>query len=353
MQMAVRGTPTLVVLHGHGDDESDTRRWAEAVTPPGWIAEFPTAGSASEDRSWFDTGPRGVDARTLERSCDLLAEVVAEAAQRGPVALAGFSQGAAMALAVGDLPGLVAVVGFCPFLAETQDEVDLGVGPPALLLGGSDDQVVPAFLGEDAAAAMSVAGRQVTSETLRGDHGVSDVAAARASAWLGSQCPSRLRVSLGLPVDRVDTGRELVSGEAIEEMAIAWEAFGFAAAYVTDHPAPDDRWLAGGGHHALEPTVALTAAAAATSSLLLHTHVYVLGYRNPFVSAKALGSLDVVSGGRLILGVAAGYLRPEFAALGADFEQRGEQLDATLEVLPRIWSEVDWRWRGTAGPLDP
>jgi probable F420-dependent oxidoreductase len=130
-----------------------------------------------------------------------------------------------------------------------------------------------------------------------------------------------------------------VSGEAIAELAAAYERLGFGAAYVTDHPAPDDRWLAGGGHQALEPTVALATAAAATRRLLLHTNVYVLPYRNPFLAAKALASLDVVSGGRLIVGVAAGYLRPEFRALGAEFEDRTARLEEALQLLPRIWSE--------------
>jgi probable F420-dependent oxidoreductase len=80
-------------------------------------------------------------------------------------------------------------------------------------------------------------------------------------------------------------------------------------------------------------------AAASTRRLLLHTNVYVLAYRNPFLAAKALASLDVVADGRLVIGVAAGYLRPEFAALGADFDRRVERLDEALELLPRIWGE--------------
>ena len=71
----------------------------------------------------------------------------------------------------------------------------------------------------------------------------------------------------------------------------------------------------------------------------MHTNIYVLAYRNPFLAAKSLASLDVMSGGRLVLGVAAGYLRPEFRALGVDFDTRGELLDEALELLPRIWAE--------------
>ena len=73
-----------------------------------------------------------------------------------------------------------------------------------------------------------------------------------------------MRYSVGLPVDHVRSPDEFVTGDAIAEMAAAVEAAGLDAVFVTDHPAPDDRWLEGGGHHAQEPLVALAFAAAAT-----------------------------------------------------------------------------------------
>ena len=104
-----------------------------------------------------------------------------------------------------------------------------------------------------------------------------------------------MRWSLALPTDRVDRAEEFLTAGAVAEAARAAEAAGFDAVYVTDHPAPDRRWLDGGGHHALEPTVALAFAAAATDRLLLQTNVYVAAYRNPFLAAKAISSLDVLS----------------------------------------------------------
>ena len=148
-----------------------------------------------------------------------------------------------------------------------------------------------------------------------------------------------MQFSVGLPTDRVDAPHEFITGDAVAEMAAAAEAAGFDACYVTDHPAPDDRWLAGGGHHALEPLVALSFAAAATSTLRLHTHVYVAAYRNPFLAAKGIASLDLLSGGRVILGVAAGYLRPEFGALGVDFDERNDLLDEAIALMRRLWTE--------------
>jgi probable F420-dependent oxidoreductase len=146
-----------------------------------------------------------------------------------------------------------------------------------------------------------------------------------------------MRFSLQLPTDRVDAIDEFVSAEAVAEMASAAERAGFDAAFVTDHPIPDDRWLASGGHHTLDPFVALSFAAMATESLRLHTHVVVLAYRNPFLTAKAAASLDVLSGGRLILGVATGYLAPEFAALGVDVDERNALSDEAIDTLLAVW----------------
>lgn len=148
-----------------------------------------------------------------------------------------------------------------------------------------------------------------------------------------------MRYSVGLPVDHVTHPDEFLTGQAIAEMAAAVEAAGLDAVYVTDHPAPDDRWLAGGGHHAQDPLVALAFAAAATARIALHTHVFVAAYRNPFLAAKGIATLARLSGGRVILGVAAGYLRPEFAALGVEFDARNDLLVETITLMRRAWTE--------------
>jgi probable F420-dependent oxidoreductase len=145
---------------------------------------------------------------------------------------------------------------------------------------------------------------------------------------------------------RVDPPSEFCTGEAVAEMARAAEDAGYAACFVTDHPAGDVTWLETGGHHALDPLVALSFAAAATTRLRLLTHVLVLPYRNPFLTAKGTMSLDVLSGGRLILGAAAGYLRPEFGALGVDFNERNELMDEALDVVRMAWTGEDVAYQG-------
>ncbi len=132
---------------------------------------------------------------------------------------------------------------------------------------------------------------------------------------------------------------EFYRAEAIARVAQAAERAGFAAVSVTDHPVPEDTWLATGGHHALDPFVALSFAAAATTTLRLLTQIYILPVRNPFLSAKAAASLDAISDGRLIFGIAAGYLEPEFRALGVDFAERNELTDEAIRAMKVAWTQ--------------
>jgi len=163
-----------------------------------------------------------------------------------------------------------------------------------------------------------------------------------------------VRVSYGLPTHRVDCGDEFLAPGAIGELAAAAESAGFGAVYTTDHPFPGDDWLAHGGHHALDPLVALSFAAAATSTVLLHTNLFVLAYRNPFLAAKGIATLDVLSGGRMVVGLGAGYLEPEFAALGASFAERNDRMDEALAALDAAWTgeSVTFEGRGFRAPAN-
>ncbi|OJZ76023.1 hypothetical protein BRW65_00780 [Mycobacterium paraffinicum] len=123
-------------------------------------------------------------------------------------------------------------------------------------------------------------------------------------------------------------------GAALGSWAAAVEEAGFDGISVTDHPFPTTSWLPT-GHHALDPFVALATMASATQRVRLITDVLVAGYRNPYLLAKSIASLDVVSGGRLCVGIASGYQRGEFEALGASFENRGARFDACLDAVYR------------------
>jgi probable F420-dependent oxidoreductase len=156
-----------------------------------------------------------------------------------------------------------------------------------------------------------------------------------------------MHVSYGLPTHRVDREDEFLAPGAVGELARAAEAAGFAAVYTTDHPFPGDAWLAHGGHHALDPMVALSFAAAATSTIRLHTNLFIVAYRNPFIAAKGIASLDVLSGGRVILGIGAGYLEAEFEALGAPFDDRNERTDQAIAAMRAAWSGTSTTFDGS------
>ena len=76
-----------------------------------------------------------------------------------------------------------------------------------------------------------------------------------------------------------------------------------------------------------------------TERVRLGTHVYNLALRHPFVAARAVQTLDVVSGGRAEIGIGASWLRQEWEATGLDFHTRGRRLDEALGVCTRLWSE--------------
>jgi probable F420-dependent oxidoreductase len=143
-------------------------------------------------------------------------------------------------------------------------------------------------------------------------------------------------------------GREgdMLDAGPIGDVAAAAEAAGWGAIAFSEHPAPSARWLDSGGHQTLDPFVALGFAAAATSRLRLLTYLAIASYRSPLVLAKAAATLDKLSGGRLVLGVGAGYQRSEFRALGLDFDHRGAALDEVLDVLPHHWAGEPFAYDG-------
>jgi probable F420-dependent oxidoreductase len=90
-----------------------------------------------------------------------------------------------------------------------------------------------------------------------------------------------------------------------------------------------------------DPWVMIAAMAARTTNIQFTTNVYIAPARDPFTVAKAVSTAAVVSGGRVALGVGAGWMREEFEQTGQDFETRGKRLDEMLGVLRRLWTG-DW-----------
>jgi probable F420-dependent oxidoreductase len=137
-----------------------------------------------------------------------------------------------------------------------------------------------------------------------------------------------------------------VQGDAVARFAVAAERAGFDGIGFTDHPAPSHRWLEAGGHDALDPFAALAYVAAVTEHIRLIPNIVVLPYRNPFLVAKSVATIDALSGGRFTLAGATGYLRSEFRALGVDFDARNELFDEAIDVLRGIWTTDDLAYDG-------
>jgi probable F420-dependent oxidoreductase len=155
-----------------------------------------------------------------------------------------------------------------------------------------------------------------------------------------------MKINATLPFDRTDSPEEFLRPEAVTEIGALLERVGFDGGNVTDHPCPTGRWLDAGGHHAQDPFVILALVAAATRKLRLQTGILVLPYRNPFITARAVATLDVFSGGRVALGLGAGYLKGEYLALGVDFERRNEIVDEYIRALKAAWSTEEFRFKG-------
>lgn len=135
-----------------------------------------------------------------------------------------------------------------------------------------------------------------------------------------------------------------------EEAVAEAERLGFESVWLPEHLIfPVDMSgspFAGADHPPVPPSTPvfdafayLSFLAARTSTIRLGTNIYLLGLRHPFVAARAVQTLDLVSQGRAEVGIGAGWLRSEWSAAGLDPSTRGRRLDEALEVCKRLWSE--------------
>ncbi|WAL67550.1 LLM class F420-dependent oxidoreductase [Amycolatopsis cynarae] len=146
-----------------------------------------------------------------------------------------------------------------------------------------------------------------------------------------------------------------VLGRVLEER-------GFDSLFLAEHshiPVSRESPYPGGGelprryYRTLDPFVALTAAAATTSRLLLATGVALLIQRDVIHTANEVASLDLVSGGRVLFGVGAGWNREEMRNHGTDPRTRGALLDEQIQALKEIWSRDEAEFHGRHVDFDP
>src|ERR1044071_4483234 len=144
---------------------------------------------------------------------------------------------------------------------------------------------------------------------------------------------------------------------ALERLVQRGEALGFCSAMIADHivfpteirskyPYTVSGAFPGEGD-ALDQLSLMTFVAAKSTRLRLVTSVMILPYRNPASTAKALATIDVLSGGRVTVGVGVGWLREEFEALRApDFDRRGAVSDEYLRIFKVLWTESPASFEG-------
>ena len=139
--------------------------------------------------------------------------------------------------------------------------------------------------------------------------------------------------------------------DAAASFALAAEAAGFESLWTVEHvvvpkgyestyPYDPSGRMPGGEDMAIpDPLIWLSYVAAATSAIRLATGILIVPQRNPVVLAKELATLDMMSGGRLELGIGVGWLEEEFDAIGVPFAGRGARTDEYVAAMRALWSE--------------
>jgi probable F420-dependent oxidoreductase len=144
-----------------------------------------------------------------------------------------------------------------------------------------------------------------------------------------------------LPLDADPASAPLTARDLVDYSSLA-EDLGFAFVAANDHILFRSPWLDG--------PMCLAAVCAGTSRVRLATTSLIPSLRHPAVAAKAMGTLDRLSGGRLLVGVAAGSYAPDFAACGIPFTERFRRMEECVDVMRRLWAD---ELAQSDGPLYP
>ncbi len=159
-----------------------------------------------------------------------------------------------------------------------------------------------------------------------------------------------MKFGISLPLVHQMPGQDAwqMSEDPAPIVAVARQAdeLGFAWLPCSDHALVPARLAPVMGATWYDPATTLAFVAAITQRVRLLTHVIVLPYHHPAHVAKQYATLDRLSGGRVILGVGAGHLGPEFRALGAPFEERGAVADESLRIIKSLWTQEEVSFAG-------
>ena len=132
--------------------------------------------------------------------------------------------------------------------------------------------------------------------------------------------------------------RHLAVPEVMRRTAVRAEELGYDSVWVSDHVVVPTANIGNFGRTVFDPLVTLGVLAGATSRVQLGTTVLIVPYRQAVVTAKMVASLDALSGGRVVLGVGAGWVAAESAMLGVPFAERGAMTDEYLDAMRELWT---------------
>ena len=155
-----------------------------------------------------------------------------------------------------------------------------------------------------------------------------------------------VKMKFGLALQNYVAPGESIRPQTLLEQATNAENLGYSSIWVWDHILLGSKSV----FPVHDSLTILTAVAATTRTVRLGTGILVLSIRNPVALSKQVATLDRLSNGRVILGVAAGWYEREFQACGYPFESRGRTLEMNMQVMKRLWSESNVN--GTYGPYN-
>jgi probable F420-dependent oxidoreductase len=140
--------------------------------------------------------------------------------------------------------------------------------------------------------------------------------------------------------------RHLATPDILRATAVRAESLGYDSVWVSDHVVVPRANIKNFGETIFDPLITLAMAAGATRRVQLGTTVLIVPYRNPVVTAKMVASLDALSGGRMVLGIGAGWVEAESAMLGVPFAERGAMTDEYLRAMQELWTSPAPAFKG-------
>jgi probable F420-dependent oxidoreductase len=147
------------------------------------------------------------------------------------------------------------------------------------------------------------------------------------------------------------------------ELAQHADELGYESVWLPEHVIFPQEIVGSPGDHAhvkvdpslplFDPFVALAALGSKTERIRLGTNVFNIGLRHPFVTARAVATADIMTGGRIDFGIGVGWLRQEWVAMGLDFSTRGARVDESVEICRLLWEQEVIDYHGKFFDFEP